>query len=387
MKKYSRAEAWIHLDRVEENIGLLKEKLREDTQILAVVKTDGYGHGGAEIAQLLEPEACIFGFAVAIPEEGICLRKAGIRKPILILGTVPREQQELLFDWKLMPAVYSLKTAESLSAMGRQKNQTLQVHMKVDTGMSRIGLQTSEQGLLEAEKMVQLPFLEWEGIFTHMARADETDKTGARKQIKEFRDFIEALQKAGVEFPYHHIANSAGIMELPEAEMELVRAGIAMYGIEPSKEVGRTAVLLRPVLELKSCISFIKELEAGREISYGGTYVLPKPMRIGTIPVGYGDGYPRSLSNKGWILVHGKKAPILGRICMDQFMVDLTDIPEAEEGQEVTLIGRCENAELSIEELGVLSGRFPYEFACDLGKRIPRVFLYKGEIRGSRDNF
>ena len=169
--------------------------------------------------------------------------------------------------------------------------------------------------------------------------------------------------------------------------MELVRAGIAMYGIEPSKEVGRRRVPLRPVMELKSRLSYVKELEAGRAVSYGGTYVLDKRSRIGTVPVGYGDGYPRSLSNVGYVLVHGKKAPVRGRICMDQFMVDLSGIPEAEAGDEVTLVGTSEGAEITIEELGELSGRFPYEFVCDLGKRIPRVFLYQGEVKGSRDSF
>lgn len=387
MKKYSRVEAWIHLDRVEENIDLLKRQLREETKLIAVIKTDGYGHGAAEIGRLLERREDIFGFAVATVEEGILLRKEGIKKPVLLLGTVFEEQQESLFDWRLTPTLYTFEAARRLSELAKEREEEISVHMKVDTGMSRIGLQTNEEGLLEAVDMRKLENLSWEGIFTHMARADETDKASARGQIADFLEFVGKLRAEGFSFPYRHVANSAGIMELPEADMELVRAGIAMYGIEPSKEVGREKIPLRPVLELKSRLSHVKELAAGRAVSYGGTYVLERKGRIGTVPVGYGDGYPRSLSNVGYVLIHGKKAPVRGRICMDQFMVDLSEIPEAEEGDEVTLIGASEGAEITIEELGEISGRFPYEFACDLGKRIPRVFLYQGEVKGSRDNF
>ena len=387
MKKYSRVEAWIHLDRIEENIDLLKGQLRENTKLIAVIKTDGYGHGAVEIGKLLEKREDIFGFAVATVEEGIQLRKTGIKKPILLLGAVFEEQQEALFEWNLTATLFTLEAAEKLSKLAVSRKATIPVHMKVDTGMSRIGLQTSKEGFLEAVEMRKLENLSWEGIFTHMARADEEDKTSAGKQIADFLEFTERLAAEGFSFPYRHVANSAGIMELPEADLELVRAGIAMYGIEPSKEVGRERIPLHPALELKSRLIHVKELEAGRAISYGGTYVLEKKTRIGTVPVGYGDGYPRSLSNTGYVLIHGKKAPIRGRICMDQFMVDLTEIPEAVIGDEVTLIGKSEEAELTIEELGELSGRFPYEFACDLGKRIPRVFLYHDEIRGSMDIF
>lgn len=387
MKKYSRVEAWIHLDRVEENIDLLKRQLRKETKLIAVIKTDGYGHGAAEIGRLLERREDIFGFAVATVEEGILLRKASIKKPVLLLGTVFEEQQESLFDWYLTPTLYTFEAARRLSELAKEREETISVHMKVDTGMSRIGLQTNEEGLREAMDMRKLENLDWEGIFTHMARADETDKTSARGQITDFLEFVGKLGAEGFSFPYRHVANSAGIMELPEADMELVRAGIAMYGIEPSKEVGREKIPLRPVLELKSRLSHVKELAAGRAVSYGGTYVLGQKSRIGTVPVGYGDGYPRSLSNVGYVLIHGKKAPVRGRICMDQFMVDLSEIPEAKAGDEVTLIGTSEGTEITIEELGEISGRFPYEFACDLGKRIPRVFLYQGEVKGSRDNF
>ncbi len=386
MKKYSRAEAWIHLDNIEKNVEILRQQLKKETKMFAVVKTDGYGHGAAEIARLLEPKEYVFGFAVATVEEGIGLRKAGIKKPVLLLGYVFEEQFPELFNWKLTPALFTLRSAEALSKEAVRQGKKVKVHMKVDTGMSRIGLQTGIEGQKEAEQMFVLPNLEWEGIFTHMARADERDKTSARVQIQEFLGFVEALEEKGLHFPYRHCANSAGIMEMKEADLELVRAGIAMYGIEPSPEVGRKKVPLVPALELKSRLVHVKRLEAGRSVSYGGTYVLPKAQLIGTVPIGYGDGYPRSLSNKGYVLVHGKKAPIRGRICMDQMMVDVTGIEGVDTGTEVTLIGKDRGAEITVEELGALSGRFPYEFVCDLGKRIPRVFCYGEEVLGSRED-
>lgn len=387
MKKYSRVEAWIHLDKIEANVDLLKKQLKSDTKMIAVIKTDGYGHGATEIAKMLENKAEIYGFAVATVEEGILLRKNGIQKTILLLGFVFEEQMPLLFEWNLTPNVFTLEAAEKLSDVACARGETISVHMKVDTGMSRIGLQTNEEGKAEALAIGELPNLELEGIFSHMARADETDKTCAKKQIKDFCEFVDYLEANGMHFSYRHIANSAGIMEIPEADLGLVRAGIAMYGIEPSKEVGRSRIPLQPALELKSRITHVKTLSAGRSISYGGTYVLQKDTLIGTVPVGYGDGYPRSLSNKGYVLIHGKKAPILGRICMDQFMVDLTQIPETKVGDDVTLVGKDAEMEITIEELGSISNRFPYEFACDLGKRIPRVFLNKDEITGFRDIF
>ncbi len=387
MKKYSRAEAWIHLDNIEKNVEILRQQLKKETKMFAVVKTDGYGHGAAEIARLLEPKEYVFGFAVATVEEGIGLRKAGIKKPVLLLGYVFEEQFPELLDWELTPALFTFQSAEALSKEAVRRGKKVKAHMKVDTGMGRIGLQTGIEGQKEAERMFTLPNLEWEGIFTHMARADERDKTSARVQIQEFLGFVEALEEKGLHFSYRHCANSAGIMEIKEADLELVRAGIAMYGIEPSPEVGRKRVPLVPALELKSRLVHVKRLEAGRSISYGGIYVLPKAQFIGTVPIGYGDGYPRSLSNKGYVLVHGKKAPIRGRICMDQMMVDVTGIEGVHTGTEVTLIGKDQGAEITVEELGALSGRFPYEFVCDLGKRIPRVFCYGDEVIGSRDDF
>ena len=240
--------------------------------------------------------------------------------------------------------------------------------------MSRIGFADTEESVKEIEEMAKLPGLVLEGIFTHFARADEKDKSDAVSQLNRYLRFISLLQEAGISIPLRHCSNSAGILEMPEANMDAVRAGISMYGIYPSDEMDRNRIRLEPAMELKSHIVYIKEVPAGVPVSYGGTFVTDRPTRIATIPVGYADGYPRSLSSRGCVLIRGKRAPILGRICMDQFMADVTDIP-AEELDEVTLMGRDGEEFLSVDELGALSGRFPYEFVCDVSKRVPRIYV------------
>lgn len=255
------------------------------------------------------------------------------------------------------------------------------IHMAVDTGMARIGLPDTEEGAEEAARITALPGIEIEGLFTHFARADEADKSHAKIQFSRYIHFLELLKEKGVEIPLRHCSNSAAILEMPGLTADLVRPGITGYGIYPSEEVSRESLPLRPAMSLKSHIVYIKDVEAGTPVSYGGTYVTEQKMRIATIPVGYGDGYPRSLSNKGWVLIHGKKAPILGRVCMDQFMVDVTGIPEAKELDEAVLMGESEGNVLDVDILGKLSGRFPYEFVCNIGKRVPRVYIRDGKFR------
>lgn len=233
----------------------------------------------------------------------------------------------------------------------------------------------------------RLPNIKIEGMFTHFARADETDKTSAQDQLERYLKFADKLKETGVDIPLRHCSNSAGIIDMPYANLNLVRAGISIYGIYPSEEVCKENVPLKPVMELKSHITLIKEVEAGVPVSYGGTFVTKQKTRIATIPVGYADGYPRQLSNKGRVLIHGKSAPILGRICMDQFMVDVTDIPQAQELDEVTLLGTDGEASVTVEELGGLSGRFPYEFVCDISKRVPRVYKKNGQVSEQKDFF
>ena len=374
MKKYSRVFAKIDLGAVRNNFLAMKEKLRDGTKIIAVVKADGYGHGAVPIARMAEPWDFIWGFAAATVEEAVELRLAGIKKPILILGCVFEEDYEKLTAYGIRPTVFQLSAARELSQTAVRTGTSLPVHLAVDTGMSRIGFADTEESVKEIEEMAKLPGLVLEGIFTHFARADEKDKSDAVSQLNRYLRFIRLLQEAGISIPLRHCSNSAGILEMPEANMDAVRAGISMYGIYPSDEMDRNRIRLEPAMELKSHIVYIKEVPAGVPVSYGGTFVTDRPTRIATIPVGYADGYPRSLSSRGCVLIRGKRAPILGRICMDQFMADVTDIP-AEELDEVTLMGRDGEEFLSVDELGALSGRFPYEFVCDVSKRVPRIYV------------
>ena len=368
-----RITAYIHLEAVEENFRHMKANLKEGVQMVAVIKTDAYGHGAVRIAKLVEPYPYIWGFAVAAVSEGLELRAAGITKPILILGYTFEEDYEAMIQNGIRPAVFTERMAEAFDAAAARIGKRAPIHIAVDTGMSRIGFADTAESILTVKKISGMGHLSIEGAFTHFARADETDKQAAMRQMHRFADFCDAMEASGVHGFLRHCSNSAGILELPMANMDMVRAGITIYGIYPSDEVSRE-IPLAPVMELKSHVVYIKMIESGTAISYGGTFVAEHPMRIATIPVGYGDGYPRSLSNCGYVLIRGKKAPILGRVCMDQFMVDVTDI-EAELLDEVTLLGRDGDAEITVDELGALSNRFPYEFVCDIGKRVPRVYL------------
>ncbi|MDE7249428.1 MAG: alanine racemase, partial [Lachnospiraceae bacterium] len=278
------------------------------------------------------------------------------------------------------------ETVAALREKGVRKKAM--VHIKVDTGMSRIGIRANEEGVSFVKEAFDTEGIEIEGIFTHFARADENDKSFAENQLREFEEFIKKIRlETGKEFPIRHCSNSAGIIEIPRANMDMVRAGIILYGLWPSNQVEQNIVELTPALSLYSQIVYVKEIEAGTPVSYGGTFTAPSRMRIATIPAGYGDGYPRGLSGKGYVLVHGRKAPVLGRVCMDQFMIDVTDIPEAKQGDKVTLIGRDGQETITVEMLGELSGRFNYELVCNLGKRIPRVYTKGGKILCTRDYY
>ena len=352
------------------------------------IKTDGYGHGGVPIAKMLEQLDFMFGYAAATYEEAHVLREAGVKKPILILGyTFPYCYEELIRE-EIRPAVYRRDTVEELVAAAAKVGQKAKVHIKVDTGMGRIGITPDEEGLEFVRFLMGHPELEVEGIFTHFAKSDEEDKTSAYNQLALFQNFIDRIQtELGLTIPVKHCSNSAAILEMPQANMDMVRAGITTYGLYPSEEVSKDIVPLRAAMSLYSHIVYCKTIHAGQSVSYGGLFTAQKDTRVATIPVGYGDGYPRSLSGKGYVLIRGKKAPILGRVCMDQFMVDISEIPGVMEGDKVTLLGVDGTERITAEELGELSGRFNYEFVCDLGKRIPRVYRQHGEITEVRDYF
>ncbi|MCH5342587.1 MAG: alanine racemase [Acetatifactor sp.] len=392
LRSYARGYVEVDLDAIVSNMRHMKENIAPNTQMVGVIKTDGYGHGSVPIAQVLEPLDFLFGFAVATAEEAHILRVAGVKKPILILGYTYPYSYEMLVREEIRPAVFRMDMVKELADAARRVGKPVKVHIKVDTGMGRIGILPEESGLRFVEQMIcekdLKDWIEVEGIFTHFARADETDKTSTKKQFERFVHFAEQIERElGLHIPLRHCANSAGILELPQMSLDLVRAGITLYGLYPSAEVSREVVTLRPALSLHSTIVYVKTIHAGDSVSYGGTFTADKDTRVGTVPLGYGDGYPRGLSGRGYVLVRGRRAPILGRVCMDQFMVDVSDIPEAKEGDVVTLLGFDREEHISAELLGDLSGRFNYELVCALGKRLPRVYRKDGAVILTKDYF
>lgn len=380
MIKYSRVYAKIDLNIILHNLEEIESNINAGTQIMAVVKADGYGHGAVPIAKQIEHREAVFGFGVATVEEAVLLRKSGILKPILILGYVFSEHYEEVVEYNIISTVFNFEMAKRLSDIAAEKKKKVEVHVKIDTGMSRIGFKDEQESVELIKKIIKLPLLQITGIFTHFAKSDEADRSFTLEQMERFQKFMEILKKEDIHIPLKHSSNSGGIIEYPNANMDIVRAGISLYGLYPSYEVSKTRIHLYPALELISHVVYVKEVETGVGISYGATYVTEKKTKVATIPIGYGDGYPRSLSNRGWVLIKGKKAPILGRVCMDQFMVDVSHIEDVVPGDEVTLIGKNGDAVITVDELGDLSGRFNYEFVCNLGKRIPRVYMLDNKI-------
>ena len=386
--EYARGYIEVDLDRIRSNMDNMKANLDEKTKMIGVIKTDGYGHGAVAIAEELEPLDYMYGFAVATAEEAHILRMAGIKKPILILGYTFPYCYPMLVREEIRPAVFREDTLKELSEAAGRLKKTIKIHIKIDTGMSRIGVLPDESGFEFVEKALQTEGIEVEGIFTHFATSDYADKRYAYEQMEKFQWFCaEAEKRFGVQFAVKHCSNSAAILEMRQANMDVVRAGITLYGLSPSEEVEKDIVKLQPALSFKSTVVYVKKIPEGTAVSYGRTYIADKERTIATIPLGYGDGYPRGLSGKGYVLIHGKKAPILGRVCMDQFMVDVTEIPETKENDEVTLIGTDGAETITMEDLGELSGRFNYELACNLGKRVPRVYKKNGKVVKTKNHF
>ena len=354
----------VDLNIIAANYRLIREKA--GVPVMAVIKADGYGHGAVPIAKKLEKE-CNF-FCVATFSEALKLREAGIKTPILVLSPLHSGVFERAVELDLRPAIFCYEDAVALSKAAQKLGKTAPFHIAVDTGMSRVGFQATEEDADICKEICNLPGLRAEGLFSHFATADSADLTKARAQAEKFRAFDQMLKAREVEIPIRHLDNSAGILNF-DTHYEMVRAGIILYGLEPSENVDITG--LKPALCWYSRVAFVKTLEPGREIGYGGTFVTEKPTRVATIPVGYADGYRRSLSNKFYVLIHGQKAPILGRVCMDQMMVDVTDIPGVTMGDKVTLLGDA----ISAEELGEAANSFNYETVCTIGKRVPRYYL------------
>ena len=376
MEKHSRVYAEIDLDAISYNMEQMKKRVGEGAKFIAVVKTDGYGHGAVPIACMLDDDPDVWGYATATLEEAVELHRAGIQKPTMVLGCVFPDQYEEMIKEEVRATVYTLDMAHEISNLARKLGKTAYFHIKIDTGMERLGFPATEESADLIGQIEKLPNVCLEGMFTHFAKADELDKTFSEEQYRKFVWMRNEVEKRGISISQYHCDNSAGIIDFPQWKQNLVRAGIALYGLYPSEEVKKETVDLKPALRLVSHVSFVKEVEPGASISYGGTFTADKKMKVATIPVGYGDGYARGLSNRGEVLIRGKRARILGRVCMDQFMVDVTDIPDTVFMDEVVLIGRDGDDEITVEELSEICGRFNYEFVCCLGKRSPRV--YKG---------
>lgn len=380
-EKYSRVCALINLDNAKANMLEICNKINNNTKIYAIIKADGYGHGAIELAHIYEEIEQVQGYGVATAEEALTLVNAGIKKDIVIIGyTFPYAYESLIRE-NIRITVFREDTIDELSRIANRLGKKAKVHIKVDTGMSRIGVNPFTDGSRLAKKLIEDPNIDVEGIFTHFSRADEADKNHANGQFELFCDFVNKIEKDNnFKFLIKHCSNSAAIIDLPEANMDVVRAGIILYGLWPSDEVNKNNISLKPVMSLISHIIYIKTVPQDTMISYGGTYITDKETKIATIPVGYADGYQRRLSGKAYVLIRGKKAPIVGRICMDQFMVDITDIEGCQLGDRVTLIGQDGDENITIEQLSNLSEQLNYEFACDIGKRVPRLYVKNDEI-------
>lgn len=373
MNRYLRCYVEISLEAIGHNIREVKKRLPEGVKLLGVVKANAYGHGAVPVASYLENQ--VDYFATATIEEAVELRENGISAPILILGYVSPSQYSDLVEYDITQTIDSYAQALALEKEAARQNRKAKAHLAVDTGMTRIGFQVTEHDADEAAKIADLPHIELEGMFTHFSCADQEDKTYCSMQMEKYDKMTALLAERGVTIPLRHICNSAGIMEFDDHRFEMVRSGIITYGIYPSEEVKKERLDLIPALSWKSHVIHVKEVGPGIGVSYGATYVTEKPMtRIATVSVGYADGYPRALSNQGCVLIHGKKAPIIGRICMDQMMVDVTDIPDVQVEDVVTLVGTDGDETITIEEIANPAARFDYEMLCDISSRVTRVY-------------
>ena len=366
----------IDLNALEYNINSICKKIDGKAKILGVIKADAYGHGAVETAKFIEDKCDFFG--VACVEEATELIDAGIKKPILVLGYVSPDEFDITVKNDIRVPVFSFENAKALSDEAVRQGKKAHFHFAIDTGMSRIGFQLDEQSADICKKICELPNICAEGLFSHFATADEEDLTKTYEQQNKFKAFVKMLEERGINIPIKHLNNSAGIMHFDEC-FDMVRAGIIIYGLYPSHEIDENLLDIKPVMEWKTYVSHIKTLEPGREISYGGTYKVEKPITVATVPVGYADGYPRCLSNIGRVLINGQYANILGRVCMDQFMVDITDIQNVEIETPVTLVGRDGNEFLSMEEVSEQAHSFNYELPCRISRRVTRMYVKDGK--------
>ena len=361
-------KAVINLGAISHNIAAIRKRIGNKRGLMAVVKADGYGHGAVEVSRVaLRSGADSLG--VALPEEGQLLREAGIEAPILVLGLIQPEEAYKVVNSRLAQTVTSVELLEALNQEGHKAATEVKVHVKVDTGMGRIGVKP-EEAVSFIRKVKSFKSLNLEGLFSHFSSADEKDKASSQRQLQLFDQVIHEVQLAGIELPKKHIANSAAVLDLPESYYDMVRPGIMVYGLYPSREVSHS-IELKPAMTLKTRVSAVKVVPPGTPISYGRTFITKKKTMVVTLPVGYADGYRRLLSNRGEVLIKGRRVPLIGRVCMDTCMVDVSDVEDVQPGDEVILFGE----EISVDEVAASSGTIVNEVVCAVGKRVPRVYV------------
>lgn len=378
MIEYQRVIAEINLDNIASNMKQIRNKVGDKTKILAVVKADAYGHGAVEISKV-----CLYNGAdwlgVAISDEGKQLRENNIFVPVLILGYTPEPKIDEVIMNDLTQTIFSYDMAEAFSKRAVKLNRICDIHIKIDTGMGRIGFLPNNKSIDEILKIKELPNLNITGIFTHFSTADEKDKSFTYEQYNKFKFVTDKLEEKGIKNIIKHVGNSASIIDIPDFKCDMVRAGIILYGMYPSNQV-LMDLDLKPAMSIKTHISYTKTLDSGMSISYGRTYITKKKTRVATVPVGYADGYSRVLSNKARVIVNGKYAPVIGNICMDQFMIDISEIDDVYPGDEVVLIGTQGASNITAEEIADLRNTINYEVVCDVGKRVPRVYIKDNKI-------
>ena len=368
---------WIEIDTraLRENYRAIKNHVGADKKILALVKAEAYGHGALRVAKILEEEGVDY-FGVAFLNEAIELREKGIKKPILILGWTPTEDFARALEYDFTLTIFDKDEAKLLNFMAEHKKRKITIHIKLDTGLSRLGFALHKQTLKDIAEIMEMENLCVEGIYSHFAKSDEKNKESSLLQLDRFNRFILDLKKLTErEVPLKHMANSGAIIDLPESHLDMVRPGIILYGGYPSDEVKKEKINLKPILELKARIARVEKQPRGTEVSYGGTYITERETVLATVPIGYEDGLNRALSNKGYILFRGVKLPIVGRVCMDQCVVDAGRCPDIRKGDLVTIIGSDDEGNLSADEIAGMLGTINYEVFCALSARIPRYYL------------
>jgi len=366
--------AEIDLDAIANNVREIRRVTKSTAKVLAVVKANGYGHGAVEVSRVALANGASW-LGVARISEGVALRKAGLEAPVLVLSYIPPEQAGEVVRHRLSQAVYTREMALVLAEAAARRGTRAKVHIKVDTGMGRIGLMPGPDIVEEILRMAKIPNLEIEGIFTHFADADAADKHYTNMQLERFLGITEELRRGGLDIPLKHAANSPALMEMPEAHLDMVRAGIIVYGLNPSDRFKQSSLKLIPAMSLKAKVAYVKKVPAGFKVSYGCTFTTVQPTVIATLPLGYADGYPRSLSSKGEVLLNGRRSPVIGRVCMDQIMVDAGSASDIKMGDEAVIIGRQGDEEITADETAMKLGTINYEVVCMISLRVPRIYV------------